>query len=42
MENDAVSVELEWSRRIDDTHRLVYTVEDDAVVVVGCRYHYGP
>ena len=31
-----------WSRRIDDTHRLVYAVEDDAVVVVGCRYHYGP
>ena len=31
-----------WSRRIDDTHRLVYAVEDDAVVVVGCRYQYGP
>jgi len=31
-----------WSRRIDDTHRLVYAVDDDAVVVVGCRYHYGP
>lgn len=31
-----------WSRRIDDTHRLVYAIEDDAVVVVGCRYHYGP
>jgi len=31
-----------WSRRIDDTHRLVYAVEDDAVVVVGCRYDYGP
>ena len=31
-----------WSRRIDDTHRLVYAVEGDAVVVVGCRYDYGP
>lgn len=31
-----------WSRRIDDTHRLLYAVEDDAVVVVGCRYDYGP
>jgi len=31
-----------WSRRIDDTHRLVYAVEDNAVVVVGCTYHYGP
>ena len=31
-----------WSRRIDDTHRLVYAIEDDddAVVVIGCRYHY--
>ncbi len=29
-----------WSRRIDDTHRLVYTVEDDDLVVVACRYHY--
>ena len=29
-----------WSRRIDDTHRLVYTVEGEAVAVVACRYHY--
>jgi len=29
-----------WSRRIDDTHRLIYTVEGDALVVVACRYHY--
>ena len=29
-----------WSRRIDDTHRLVYTVEGDAVAVIACRYHY--
>lgn len=29
-----------WSRRIDDTHRLVYTVERDALAVVACRYHY--
>lgn len=29
-----------WSRRIDDTHRLVYTIEGDALVVVACRYHY--
>lgn len=28
-----------WSRRIDDTHRLVYIVESDAVVVIACRYH---
>ncbi|MCI1193128.1 Txe/YoeB family addiction module toxin [Calidifontimicrobium sp. SYSU G02091] len=29
-----------WSRRIDDTHRLVYTVEGDMLAVVACRYHY--
>ena len=29
-----------WSRRIDDTHRLVYTVESDALAIIACRYHY--
>lgn len=29
-----------WSRRIDDTHRLVYCVEGQSLVIVGCRYHY--
>jgi toxin YoeB len=29
-----------WSRRIDDTHRLVYTVEKNDLAVVACRYHY--
>ena len=29
-----------WSRRIDESNRLVYAVEDDQSVVVGCRYHY--
>lgn len=29
-----------WSRRINDEHRLVYKVEDDAVVIVSCKYHY--
>ncbi|WP_460595648.1 Txe/YoeB family addiction module toxin [Geomonas sp. Red276] len=29
-----------WSRRIDREHRLVYKVEEDEVVVIGCRYHY--
>lgn len=28
------------SRRIDDTRRLVYTVEGDALAIVACRYHY--
>ena len=29
-----------WSRRIDDTNRLVYTVVDNAITVISCRYHY--
>lgn len=29
-----------WSRRIDESNRLVYAVEDDQIVVIGCRYHY--
>lgn len=29
-----------WSRRIDDTHRLVYAVEDTAITIISCRYHY--
>ena len=29
-----------WSRRINDEHRLVYTVTDKEIIVVACRYHY--
>ena len=29
-----------WSRRITTEHRLVYTVQNDALVIVQCRYHY--
>lgn len=29
-----------WSRRIDDTHRLVYCVENASLGVIACRYHY--
>ncbi len=29
-----------WSRRITDEHRLVYKVTDDAIIVIGCKYHY--
>jgi toxin YoeB len=29
-----------WSRRIDDTHRLVYTVEENDLAIIACRYHY--
>jgi toxin YoeB len=29
-----------WSRRIDETNRLVYTVDGTSLVVIACRYHY--
>ena len=29
-----------WSRRIDREHRLVYKVEEHAIIIVQCRYHY--
>lgn len=29
-----------WSRRIDNTHRLVYAVEDEYLTILACRYHY--
>lgn len=29
-----------WSRRIDDTHRLVYAVDDQHLTIISCRYHY--
>ena len=29
-----------WSRRIDDTHRMVYKVEDGELIIVQLRYHY--
>jgi toxin YoeB len=29
-----------WSRRIDREHRLVYRVEDGALYIAQCRYHY--
>lgn len=31
-----------WSRRIDQEHRLVYVLDEqaDTVCVIACRYHY--
>ena len=29
-----------WSRRIDDTNRLVYFVTDDYIVILQARQHY--
>lgn len=29
-----------WSRRINLEHRLVYSVDKEAIVILQCRYHY--
>lgn len=29
-----------WSRRIDEAHRLVYTLSGVDLVIIACRYHY--
>lgn len=29
-----------WSRRINDEHRLVYTVKDETLVIIACKLHY--
>ena len=29
-----------WSRRIDDTHRLIYAVDGTQLTIISCRYHY--
>jgi toxin YoeB len=29
-----------WSRRIDDTNRLVYRIKGDTVEILSCKGHY--
>lgn len=29
-----------WSRRIDAEHRLVYLADENALIILQCRYHY--
>lgn len=29
-----------WSRRIDDSNRIVYKIEDDIIKIVQCGSHY--
>ena len=29
-----------WSRRINDEHRMVYKIENDAIFIAQLRYHY--
>lgn len=29
-----------WSRRITDEHRLIYTIENNQILIAQARYHY--
>jgi toxin YoeB len=29
-----------WSRRIDESHRLVYRATYTELVIIACRFHY--
>lgn len=29
-----------WSRRINEEHRIVYTVTSESIIVISCRSHY--
>ena len=29
-----------WSRRIDETNRLVYSVQGEDLAIIACRFHY--
>lgn len=29
-----------WSRRIDEKNRLIYSVTDNSINIIGCRFHY--
>ena len=29
-----------WSRRITKEHRLVYSVSDEEIVIISCKFHY--
>ena len=29
-----------WSRRIDETNRLIYAVDGKKLTIISCRYHY--
>ena len=30
-----------WSRRIDETNRLIYRIENERIEIIQCRTHYG-
>ena len=30
-----------WSRRIDETNRLIYRIVNSKIIITNCRTHYG-
>ncbi len=30
-----------WSRRIDHEHRIVYKIDENELIIISLRYHYG-
>jgi len=30
-----------WSRRISESDRLIYKIQDDTIYIIGCKSHYG-
>jgi len=37
---ERLKYEFGYSRRIDDTNRLVYEIEGDVIIIKACRGHY--
>lgn len=29
-----------WSRRINDEHRLIYSIDGENIFILSCKYHY--
>ena len=29
-----------WSRRITEKDRLIYDIQQDAIIIIACRFHY--
>lgn len=29
-----------WSRRINNEHRFVYSIREESLIILQCRYHY--
>ena len=29
-----------WSRRVNSEHRLVYSISENEIIIIACRFHY--